>query len=172
MEIIGLIEVRPGEGSFVTDLNIAPFISLIAPLFIKTEAMEDELLQLRLMLEVEAVERAAANAAPGQLETILETMGEALMAGDHAAGAEADIAFHKTIFALTDNYILSKAAECIGSILEYSVKFNRQKILANPQNAAELYTQHVEIYRAIATGQPESAKALIRKHLQFVHELF
>lgn len=55
MEIIGLIEVRPGEGSFVTDINIGPFINAISPLFIKNKNMEAELLELRRILEIEAV---------------------------------------------------------------------------------------------------------------------
>ena len=37
MEIIGLIEVRQGEGSYITELNIGPFINTIAPLFVQNE---------------------------------------------------------------------------------------------------------------------------------------
>ena len=44
MEIIGLIEVRQGEGSYITDLNIGPFINTIAPLFVRNESMETDLL--------------------------------------------------------------------------------------------------------------------------------
>ncbi|MGD9155280.1 MAG: GntR family transcriptional regulator, partial [Bacillota bacterium] len=73
MEIIGLIEVRPGDGSFVTDLNIAPFLNTIAPLFIKNETMETELLEFRKLLEREAVELAAMKADAAGLKLLGET---------------------------------------------------------------------------------------------------
>jgi len=59
MEIIGLIEVRPGEGSFVTDLNIGPFISTISPLLVSSESMDADLLDFRKLIEMEAVRLAA-----------------------------------------------------------------------------------------------------------------
>ena len=40
MEIIGLINIRPGEGSFVSDLNIQPFISLMIPIILKDHTVE------------------------------------------------------------------------------------------------------------------------------------
>ncbi|TCL76849.1 GntR family transcriptional regulator [Hydrogenispora ethanolica] len=173
MEIIGLIEVRPGEGSFVTDLNIAPFINAIAPLFIDNRHMEDELLDLRRLLELEAVALAARAAAPdlAPLDAQLEAMAEAIARNDSKAGAEADIAFHKGIFALTGHTILIKAAECISSILEVSVQFNRSKILMDAANARVLYEQHQQIYQAILSRQPEAAQELMRKHLHLVKEM-
>ncbi len=183
MEIIGLIEVRPGEGSFVTDLNIAPFINTIAPLFIRNGNMQDELLDLRRLLELEAVELAAAKAGTARdpepetapdwapLQASLAAMADAIARNDSGAGAEADIAFHKAIFALTGNTILIKAAECISSIMEVSVRFNRTKILMDNDNARVLYTQHCQIAAAISRNQPEQAKELMRKHLNFVKEM-
>lgn len=47
MEIIGLIEVRPGDGLFVTEINIIPFINTIAPLFVRNDNMEKDLLEFR-----------------------------------------------------------------------------------------------------------------------------
>ena len=59
MEIIGIIEVRPGGGSYVTELNIANFMSTIAPLFMRTNDTEQDLLEFRRLLETEAVRLAA-----------------------------------------------------------------------------------------------------------------
>jgi GntR family transcriptional repressor for pyruvate dehydrogenase complex len=171
MEIIGLIEVRPGDGSFVTDLNIAPFLNTIAPLFVKSETMETELLEFRKLLELEAVELAAVKADASGLKLLaepLDRMKLAIERNDPATGAEEDIAFHTRLFALTDNYILIKAAACVASLVASSVRFNREKILVDPDNARELYRQHVAIYEAIAAHRPGVAKELMTKHLEFV----
>ncbi len=62
---------------------------------------------------------------------------------------EADIWFHKTLFSLSENYIITKASECISYILEISVKFNRTKILKDSDNAKVLYEQQKQMYKAI-----------------------
>lgn len=174
MEIIGLIEVRPGEGSFVTDLNIAPFINTIAPLFLISSAMEDDLLEFRKLLELEAVKSAAEKAKPGEAENLsepLSMMKEAIEKNNTNMGAEADIKFHKVIFSISGNYIISKAAEYIGFILESSVKFNRSKILKDANNSRVLYEQHRQIYEAIRDNNASAAIDIMNKHLNFVKQI-
>ncbi len=168
LEIIGLIEVRPGDGSFVTELNIAPFINAISPLFIRNDSMEKELLDFRKILELNAVELAAARAeSTKDLLTALKDMKVAIDNDDLNAGAEADVYFHKSIFLLSQNFILIKASDCIITILESSVRFNRDKSLKNNFNAREIYKQHLEIYEAIMLHRPEIAKCRMEKHLDF-----
>ncbi len=172
LEIIGLIEVRPGEGSFVTELNIAPLMNAITPLFIKDDSMERDLLDFRKMLELNAVELAATRAeSTKDLLTSLVNMKTAIARDDLNAGAEADILFHKSIFLLSRSFILQKASECIASILESSVRFNREKIISNNHNAQELYNQHLEIYEAIMLHRPEMARNRMEQHLNFVLEI-
>jgi len=175
MEITGLIEVRPGEGSFITDLNIAPFINTIAPLFLRDSSMEEDLLQFRKMLECEAVKLAADNADADNcklMEEPLEMMRKAIEDNDTSMGAEADVQFHKAIFALSGNVILMKASEYIGFIFEASVRFNREKILVNNQNTEELYRQHKQIYEAISNRDAVLASSIMGTHLDFVKQMY
>ena len=175
MEIIGVVEVRPGGGTFVTDLNIVNFINTIAPLFVKTADMEKDLLEFRKLIEMEAVKLAAEKAAEGKLillEQAIDLMKKAVENNDVAQEAEADVQFHKAIFALTDNYILIKASECIASILEISVKYSRQKILGNKEISNNLLAQHIEIYEAIRDNEVEKASTLINQHLGYIKEIF
>jgi len=171
MEIIGLIEVRPGEGSFITEVNIAPFINIISPLLIKNESMESELLEFRKMIELQAVELAAQKKGNGKVEILehwIELAEKAMVNHDLSGGVKADIGFHKAIFDLTGNTILKKTAECISYLLESSVKFNREKILSNNHNSRELFEQHILIYQAIKEGNPSLSKERMKQHLSFV----
>ncbi|HHW30952.1 MAG TPA: FadR family transcriptional regulator [Clostridiaceae bacterium] len=174
MEIIGLIEVRPGEGTFISDLNIAPFINAIAPLFVKNESMETDLLEFRTLLEVNAVKIAANNAKNSDLELLkksLELMESALEKNDPVLGAKADIEFHKAIFLISGNYILLKASECMTYILESSIRFNREKILYNRENTKMLLNQHIQIYEAIKNNNPDLACDIMEKHLNLVRKI-
>jgi GntR family transcriptional repressor for pyruvate dehydrogenase complex len=175
MEIIGLIEVRPGEGSFITDLNIAPFINTIAPLFLKNSSMEEDLLEFRKMLELEAVKLAANKAGTenfAMMEESLEMMKKAIENNDTVLGAEADIKFHKALFILSGNVILMKASEYIGFILEASVKFNRGKILRNNSDSEYLYQQHKQIYEAVCSKDAALASDIMGKHLDYVKHIY
>lgn len=172
LEIIGLTEVRPGEGFFVVEPNIAPFINAITPLLIKNETMERDLLDFRKILELNAVELAAARAeSTKDLLTSLVNMKAAIDRDDLNAGVDADILFHKSIFLLSQNNILESVSDCIVAILESSVRFNREKILSNNHNANELYNQHLGIYEAIMLHRPELAKSRMEQHLNFVLEI-
>jgi GntR family transcriptional repressor for pyruvate dehydrogenase complex len=174
MEIIGLIEVRPGEGTFISDLNIGPFINTIAPLLVKNESMETDLLDFRTLLELNAIKITAANASDSDLDLLkrpLDSMAEALDKNDAALGAKADIEFHKAIFILSGNYILLKASECMTYILESSIKFNREKILRNKENSRMLLQQHSQIFEAIKCKNPELASDIMEKHLNLVREI-
>jgi len=166
MEVIGLIEVRPGEGSVITEMNIAPFINTISPLLIKNEHIENELLEFRKMIELQAVELAAKKYTHEKLSTLgkgIELAEKAIDNNDSAAGVEADILFHKSIFELTGNMILIKAAECVSCLLENSVRFNREKILSSNHDLKELFDQHLSIYKAIKEGNTQLAKERMEK---------
>jgi GntR family transcriptional repressor for pyruvate dehydrogenase complex len=175
MEMIGLIEIRPGDGVVVTDINIAPFMNAISPLLTKRKNFELELLELRRMFEVRAAELASESITKSkekQLYVPLNKMKTALENGDKESGAEGDIEFHETIFLITDNYVLEKAAECVVTILEISVKFARSLMLENKQNAQMLLHQHERIFNAIVRGKPQIARKAMEEHLDFVVEFY
>ena len=174
MEIIGLIEVRPGEGSFITDLNIGPFINTISPLLVTNDNLETDLLDFRKLIEMEAVKLAATKAGESELSLLqssLSKMEAAIEKNDTVMGAEADVEFHKALFNLSGNYILVKAAECTAYLLECSVRFNRARILKDENNSKVLLAQHHDIFNAIRQKDVQKASEIMEKHLSFVHEI-
>lgn len=251
MEIMGLIETRPGGGSYATDLNLVPFLNILSPLFLRNQDYEKELLEFRIVLELRAVESAARNlaalraasapaaaggvagtAAPteaprsgkapvaaevyatdttangsagltdamaggdgrpggeegrgkngavsGDPETpdasvargeaiaaALRRMRSALEADDADAGAEADFAFHRELFALAENSIIAKTADLLSTVLEFSVRSSRRRILERVDDMEKLYSQHEEIWCALAAGDSRGAVDAMRRHLSY-----
>ncbi|HOV63979.1 MAG TPA: GntR family transcriptional regulator, partial [Spirochaetia bacterium] len=72
MEVIGLLRVQPGGGVFVTELDIHPFLRIIAPLLLRHEHYELELLDLRRILEVRGAQMAAEQITPERAAYISE----------------------------------------------------------------------------------------------------
>lgn len=175
MEVVGIIETRPGAGRCVTDLDIVPFVQLIARLLLINASVENELLELRELLEKEAIRLIIARvSSPDELTQLydqVDLMERSLIEEDLETSAGADFRFHQTLFALSGNRTLYTAGRCISSILESSVRYNRAKILRDPNNLETLYTQHRLIYRALVQKDEEAALRLLSKHLNQVKEV-
>ena len=173
MEIIGIIEVRPRGGIYVTQLNIGNFMTTIAPLFMLTSNTEQDLLEFRRLLETEAVRLAAEKQiqpAITQLEEAVALMQKSVLQDNPNLGVEADILFHKAIFRCSDNYVLMQAAECVSYLLESSVRMNRARILKNTARAEILLEQHRRILETIQQRDGTLAVAAMVDHLLYVRQ--
>ena len=172
MEIMGVVDIRPGEGSFVSELDVQPFIALLMPLLLKEGTFEDDLLEFRRIIETAGVKLVCKNLDENremlkELKEIIDEMGENL--DDADAGAKLDIKFHRMLFSMSNNIVLVKVLEYLGFILERTVKFNRNSILKKHGSASALYMFHTDIYQAIVRGDANSAARSLEEHFDFVH---
>lgn len=172
MEIMGVVDIRPGEGSFVSDLDVQPFISLVLPLLLKEGTFEDDLLEFRRIIEISGIKLVCKNLDVNrdmlqELKEIIDEMGEKL--DDAEAGAKLDIKFHKMLFSMSNNIVLIKVLEYLGFILERTVKFNRNSILKKSDSASVLHKYHTDIYEGIVRGDADGAEKALERHFDFVH---
>jgi GntR family transcriptional regulator, transcriptional repressor for pyruvate dehydrogenase complex len=175
METIGIVETKPGGGASVTDLNLAPFINTFAPLITRRDGFEMELLDLRELLEVKAVELAAKSSNPETLKSldeIINRMKQALDIKDAEESAICDIEFHKKIFENSGNYILLQASGYVNSLIGISIKVNRALLLQEEENAVNLYSEHQSIFKAIKQKDPVQAKKYMNQHIDRVRILY
>lgn len=172
MEIMGIVDIRPGEGSFVSDLDVQPFISLVLPLLLKEGSFEDDLLEFRRLLEISGVKLVCKHIHENQdlleeLKQTVEQMGEKI--DDIEAGSKLDVKFHKILFSMSNNQVLVKVLDYLGFILERTVKFNRNSILSKGESAHELYDSHAAIYNAIVKGDEGLVEKALEQHFELVH---
>jgi GntR family transcriptional repressor for pyruvate dehydrogenase complex len=174
MEIVGIIEVKPGGGTYVTDFNIAPFINTIAPLLIRNVDIKEDLMAFRIMLEGETVKLAARVHDEGSLKAIYDAnklMEEAVLKDSQMLSEKADVDFHMAIFNATKNRIYMKAGESLSYILEASIHSNRIKLLKDRQNSQRWLAEHLKIYESIKTGNENDAYEAMCGHLENVRRL-
>ncbi|TVQ24518.1 MAG: FadR family transcriptional regulator [Spirochaetaceae bacterium] len=167
MEAIGLVEIQRGGGTYVSDFNITPFLSVIAPLFMRKKGFELEFLELRIMLELKGVEMAARNPRTDKKDLLLPLVMSMKEAQEYDEGVRADIFFHRTIFRLSESFFLQKSAELVENILEYSVSHSRKIIIERVGDTNDLYQQHLRIYEAIVKGDVEEARTAMETHLRY-----
>ena len=175
LEIIGLIEVQAGGGAYLKEMELGPFIGVVAPLLFSRENFDLELLDFRETLEIRAVELLAQHMTDDDvtmLKTSLDAMEHAVSTNDPEAGATADVAFHRTLLEASKSYILQKVMDLVVSLFEHSVRGGRSIVLERHEDARQLYLDHLHIYRALRNREFDKARNLVVSHLQMVRQLY
>lgn len=171
LEAMGLLEIRPGEGTFIRQTNVDSIIEPLALLLLVEKDQIRELYEVRKIMEVEAAGLAALRAQPEEVErmgSIVTQMEWDLHRGD--LGELADLDFHMTIAEMADNSILLRLMNTISDTMRQLLKTARTSLYAEPENARILLVQHREVLKAIETHNYEKAKKAMFDHLVFVEK--
>ncbi|RQD71856.1 MAG: FadR family transcriptional regulator [Tindallia sp. MSAO_Bac2] len=171
MEHLGILETRQGEGTFIADHYQKPLIEPFLIMTLMDPEANMELLEVRKILEVQAVELATLRCDEEdleKLETYIELMEKDL--GRNILGEENDASFHFCIAEATKNRALIRIMHTISDSLEQSMRRGRYRLFAKRGNAEKLYDQHLKIFEGIRSRDPEKAKEAMLSHLSFVVE--
>jgi DNA-binding GntR family transcriptional regulator len=120
-----------------------------------------ELFELREALEVYAAGLAAARATPEDLaetEKLLASAAAATEAGDAEAITDINSRLHDRIMAMAGNGLLTEALEPVAGRLRWMTRRNEEW--------SHLLVEHRELYEAIASGDPERARAQALVHVR------
>jgi GntR family transcriptional regulator of gluconate operon len=147
LTIEGLVESRR-RGIFVVGL---------------AEADMDELYSLRASLEELAIRTAVAHAAPdwSHLERTLADMDDAARHGDYPRYAQADLAFHSSLYEVAGH----KRLQSVWQQYEPTFAVLLTLTTAEDVDLAPSYESHVELARSIREGDAEEALTTLREHL-------
>lgn len=169
--LMGLVEVRHGEGTFVRSVSEEGLVTPMALLLTmeRNEALGLELLEIRSALEAEAAYLAAQRWEPEDLvamEDSLEQMDTALHTGE--LGAEADWKFHRAVATASGNGLLLQIMRTLSENMQESLKLYRERLLRIPTMDRTLLDEHWGILEAIRERKPELAHDRMRAHIERV----
>ena len=171
LENLGLLRRRQGHGTYLA----APDAGFVRTAFTLMQHVgyldEASLTEARQLLE----ETIAAAAAPvvteadlRELTALADDILRSSAAGDHRAAARADLAFHRRLFAVVDNPIISMVGEGLGDVLSENVASRRKRARAGSEPVAgrpiSTDAVHLEIIDALETRDPGAARAAMRHH--------
>jgi DNA-binding FadR family transcriptional regulator len=170
LEILGVIDIRVGDGSYVKD-NASNF---------KLEANElknsapFELLEARLLVEPFIVELAVERATDFHIAVLQETTE--LMRKHISDNLDEFFAqgvrFHRELAFAINNEVLAKIAENLVHPEVHPLwKLLNQKALASMESRLHQILEHEEIILAIKTRDKERAKKAMSHHLNHLEDL-
>ena len=167
LEMMRVLQVRHGEGVFVTSLN-APL--LLEATSFAMQLMRDhevvELLELRAVLEGAAAAWASARMSDQQLRALLECLDLMDQATTADELLEADIAFHACIADGAGNAVLASVLDSFSARTYHARHLRAGLDLEASLEAAKL--AHHRIYDAVATRDPEWARSSASTHVLVV----
>jgi DNA-binding FadR family transcriptional regulator len=171
LEIAGLVEVRVGAGTFVTDKNTHD------PQFGGAGASPLELIAARRLIEPEVVALAARHATAADLAAIKETLAMTAAAVDTAQHRAADRLFHVRVASASRNGVLAAIADEFWGEM-FSPMFERMGAITglisarcSPRQRDATLSEHDAVYRALEKHDAEAARAAMDRHLSGVEQI-
>jgi len=166
-EVMGLIEVRQGEGSFILssiNRSLKPPLTLI----IEKEAERIfDFLEIRKLIEGWCAEKAAGQATGEELQNMEEILDEMKkVASKDKQWEELDLELHLSFAKATHNVIAVHMMEALKS--NFGPFFRFTKSMPSSEKIDVLWQHHYEIFKAITHRDPETAKKKVIEHLDFI----
>ena len=168
LESLGLIEIRPGEGTFVREVSIESLIEPLALVMTSQREAIHELFEARRLLEPAIAALAAGRATPEEIqemERILEGQAKEIAAG--RTGLAQDAAFHTAIGTAAHNRAITRIAHAVMDLLAQS----REESLNTPGRPTRSHQDHRRILAAIAARDERLARKAMLDHLEAVERL-
>jgi len=166
LEARGVVNVRPGSGTFVSDMNTDKLRLALSSILLGSKEAILQLLQVRQFLEVKAVgvlaSREVHQEGLDRLDDLVSKM-ESIPLGDESY-AEYDTQFHQTLVHLLENPILSQIADSVRELTLEDIR----ALVRLPSMQKEATRYHRLILEAVKNGDPESAERYLQDHLMAV----
>lgn len=167
LEVLGLIESKPGGGTVLKEPRIANFIEPLALLLSGDAAGAMETFEVREILEQASAALAAERATEEDIEKIRGILGSFSQLNDVERLTKADYEFHYAIAEATQNSVLAKVMSMIADLIEQTMRNVRRQQFANPEVAETLARQHEEIFQCIASRDSKAARRAMCRHLAY-----
>jgi GntR family transcriptional repressor for pyruvate dehydrogenase complex len=163
LSLVRVLEVRQGDGTYVSSLE--PDLLLETTSFVTHLLQEHtvlELFEVRRLLEPAAAALAAVRMDDEGRRMLKAELDRMLAAATVEELIDADMAFHSLIAGAAGNAVLSSLLDGL-SARTMRVRVWRGR--ADEQALAVTMSEHVRIYEAITSRDPELTRALAAAHI-------
>ncbi len=162
LSLLGLIEVRHGQGSFVTTPNNESFMRPLASMLIQEKQSTLEIVEARIMIETTTAFLAAKRITEDDILILKNNLLKMEQCKNNIDEyVEIDHLFHKQIALAAKNIIIIKMFEAVEDLL-VTQQF-RKVISPNMKTGIE---EHYKIFEALIAADSEKAQFAMNEHLK------
>ena len=163
LQILGTIESKTGEGTFVRDSDPNSVFVHVSALSEPTRKDLLDLVEVMGMLELQAVRLAIIRLTPENLKEIGRALeGFKAKFGTNENCAREDMDFHRAIFKVSGNRVLLRMLDNLEEYLREALKKG-----IKAESPEVNYERHKELYDALCAGNEREAVAIIKDHMRW-----
>ncbi|MER6692682.1 FadR/GntR family transcriptional regulator [Streptomyces minutiscleroticus] len=167
LDVLGIIEIRPGSGSYVREGTSEFLPRAINWGLMLGQRRTQDLVEVRTYMESVSARLAAERAGDEDVARLEEHLGHMRDAGhDVKAFIEADIAFHLETARIARNSVLSDILHSIRALLQ--VWMERAGDIEG--TASGTLCEHGAVLDAIRARDPEAADRAMAEHMRMANE--
>ena len=174
LEMLGFIEIRHGEGTFVRDTNADDVIRPLALFLAMERGSLLDMFEVRRIFETATSALAAERATDEEVDQIgmlLEKMIDRIRHGDSEGGEAFDAAYHYAVADATHNNLLIKLLRTVHEEWSKAVSAGSQQLLVgSDKNAQKIIDQHTRVFQAIKAHDPGAASKAMLEHVTFAEK--
>lgn len=165
LESSGIIIVRPGVGMFLNDDSRSQIVFRLSQLIRPRTSDFADIIELRQAIEGDAAYYAAKRMTAEQQEK-LTSVYERLIQSERLVetAIEEDYQFHFTIAEAANNPVLLEVMNVIAQKMITGLHESRIISVNDEQLNKEVLDEHMNIYNAIMTHEPENARRAMWEH--------
>ncbi len=163
LELLGLISTRRGEGTFIEEHTSHRLVEILSFFILRNDKSKKELLELRTMIELDAIRLAAEridNKMIEKMENLIVKSEEELKLG--IIPLEEDYLFHQSIALATNNHLLYKLWKPVVDYGRVILKESLERY-GRPEESID---EHRKILKALKEHDVKEAEYQMKRHLQ------
>lgn len=164
LNVLGLIDIRPGQGSFICkDGSNFFIIPLSWSIFLDPEKI-DSILVVRDMLEIKAAELAALCSDSEHLNDLANVsfaMHTAYVEQNFKDFLDLDLKFHEAISRCSENPLIFNLSKTISNLIRRVSSTG----MVNIEQLTHIYDEHQQIYGFVIAHDSVAAGEAMKKHL-------
>ncbi len=157
----GIVEVRHGEGTFVTDKFVENVFDFLGFTNVTNPQNYMHLMKLREIIEVGAVDMVYENMTDKDMEILDGYAARLAVEEDQEQKTLLDLHFHQHLMACTGNPIFIRIYTMSLKLLNSLIG----QLIAHSEVQRQAHLDHTAILDALKHGDLENCRSAIRKHL-------
>lgn len=164
LSVLGLIDIRPGQGTFICKNTSNFFLMPLSWSFFVGDDQVDNMIEVRNVLEQKSAQLAAQNATEEDLEfltNVYENSKQAYNDGNFKDFLDYDMEFHLAIARCSHNPVIQNLLFTSRSLIRQISKSGMLTL----ENLRNIYVEHGIIYDAIKNKDSYGASQKMISHL-------
>lgn len=166
LEVLGLVEIRHGDGVYVKDFLESESLEVLKAMIYREEGVDPEIIDSLLSARTALLPEVAAMAARKRNDAHVRKLKEIVEAGSSIPVLDADLAIHHSIARASGNYLVIFILNFFNKLFRDYGKFYFEDF----ENEKRSRKFHRDIYEAIAKGDSQKARKIMKDVLEYAHE--